>query len=112
MANMVELIKKAAMDAVKASKPANIVYGEVISVSPLNVSVDQRLILDEDFLVLTKNVTSFTAQYTTSAPSSGTAHTHTVEVVIDNSLKIGDKVLMIMAQGGQQYIILDKAVIS
>lgn len=106
-ADLVALIKKAAMDAVRASKPTAIVYGEVKAVNPLKVQVDQRLTLEEDFLVLTKAVTSYTAIGTTSTDSG---HSHTVTVTIDNSLQVGDKVTMIMVQGGQQYVIIDKGV--
>lgn len=84
MANMIELIKKAAVEAVAASKPVAIVFGKVISAAPLKIQVDQRLTLDGDFLVLTQTV-------------SGT-------------LAPGDRVLMLMAQGGQSYVVLDKVV--
>lgn len=81
---MDRLIKKAAVEAVAASKPTAVVYGKVISASPLRIQVDQRLTLDSDFLVLTQTV-------------SGT-------------LAPGDRVVMLMEQGGQSYVVLDKVV--
>ena len=42
MPNMVELIKKAALDAVKESKPTSIVFGTVISIEPLKINVEQK----------------------------------------------------------------------
>lgn len=103
--NITALIKKAAMDAVMASKPAAVVYGEVKTVTPLTVQVDQKLILDEDFLVVPKGFSVQDIQATTSTTSG---HNHMVTVTIDNSLKVGDKVLMVRNQGGQQYIIFER----
>lgn len=103
--NITALIKKAAMDAVLASKPAAVVYGEVKTVAPLSVLVDQRLTIDEDFLVVPKRFSVQNIQATTSTTSG---HSHTVTVTIDNSLKVGDKVLLVRNQGGQQYIIFER----
>lgn len=68
------------------SQDVTFYYGQVIEIHPLQIQVDQRFILDEDFLVLTSTV------------------------AVNNSLHIGDKVVLLRAQGGQQYIVLDKVV--
>lgn len=68
------------------SQDVTFYYGQVIEIHPLQIQVDQRFILDEDFLVLTSTV------------------------AVNNSLNIGDKVVLLRAQGGQQYIVLDKVV--
>ena len=52
MANMVQVIKKAALDALEESKPAEFQAGRIVQTAPLEISVDQRLKLDEDFLIL------------------------------------------------------------
>ncbi len=60
MPDAVELIKtfkRAALDAVNASKPAEIRFGKVTSVAPLKVLVEQKLTLGENQLILTKAVT-------------------------------------------------------
>lgn len=84
MASLIEIIKKAAVDAVAASKPMSVVYGKVLSTSPLRIQVDQRLTLDDDFIVLTQTVSG--------------------------ALVPDDRVVMLMAQGGQSYVVLDKVV--
>jgi hypothetical protein len=106
MQKFVEVIKKVALDAVRASKPVSIVYGTVQSVSPLKIQLEQKLSLDEDFLLLTKNVISYEAVGTTTTGN----HTHEVKVTIDNSLKKDDRVILEMIQGGQKYIVWDKVV--
>ncbi|GAC42270.1 DUF2577 domain-containing protein [Paenibacillus popilliae] len=99
MADLLGTLKKAAMDAVLASNPAAMMFGEVTSTNPLEVLVDQRFTLPADFLIL---------------PESLTEHKVMVngqETVIGRMLKAGDKLLLLRMQGGQQYLILDRVVI-
>ena len=86
MTDILKLMKKIAIDAVNSQKPTDIVYGTVVSTSPLKVQIDQKLILEEVHLKLT-------------------------QVVKDYGLIQGDKVTMIRASGGQQYLIIDKEVV-
>ena len=55
--DFMKVVKKAAVDAVVASKPADMVFGKVISENPLKIKVDQKLILTDKQLVLARNVT-------------------------------------------------------
>lgn len=84
MAKLDQLIKKAAVEAVAASKPVDIVYGKVLSVTPITIQVDQKLTLDDDFIVMTQTVSGI--------------------------LIPGDRVAMLRAQGGQSYLVIDKVV--
>ncbi|SHM95091.1 Protein of unknown function [Anaerosporobacter mobilis DSM 15930] len=84
IANMAQLIKKAAIEAVEASKPSDLIFGKVIKTNPLSVNVDQKLTLNEEFV------------YATYAYS---------KIMQDN-----DNVVMIRAKGGQKYLIIDKVV--
>lgn len=54
-----EKIKKAALGAMESSKPVNVYFGEVISTSPLKINVEQKMVLSEAQLILTRNVTNF-----------------------------------------------------
>ena len=49
---LVETLKRAALEAMKASKPVNIVFGEVVNTSPLQINVEQKMILGAKQLVL------------------------------------------------------------
>jgi hypothetical protein len=69
MPNMVELIKKAAMEAVETSKPASIVFGTVVSVQPLKINIDQKLTLDDDDLILTDHVIDYDTELSFNDPS-------------------------------------------
>ena len=98
--DFLKMVKKAAIEAVNASKPANIVFGKVISASPLKIKIDQKLILTSAQLVLSKSVTN----YRLSVTLDGDSKTMTV----NNALKTGEEVIMMQVSGGQKYIVIDK----
>lgn len=78
-------IKKAAMEAVAASKPVIVTYGKVIKTVPLEISIEQKLQLEAEFLVVTN-------------------------AAKEAALAAGDEVVLIRQQGGQKYIVVDKVV--
>ena len=94
MPNLVEVIKKVALEAVSASNPTSLVIGKVTNISPLQITIEQRLTLDEDFLILTKNVTDHyvdmsVSHSTVSNGIAGLSHSHdysgeTKEISIDS----------------------------
>lgn len=57
--DFLRLIKKAATEAVEASKPCNLVFGTVTSTSPLKINVEQKMTLTSAQLVLSRNVTDY-----------------------------------------------------
>lgn len=99
--DLVKLIKKAAVEAVDASDPTTIRYGEVISTNPLQIRIDQKLILGTAQLKLTRNVTDYETEMSVN---DGAKQIYKVF----NALKKGEKVLLIRMQGGQQYIVVDR----
>ena len=98
--DLLKMIKKTAVEAVNASKPANMVFGKVISTSPLKIKIDQKLILTSAQLVLSKSVTN----YRLSVTLDGESKTMTV----NNALKNGEEVILMQVSGGQKYIVIDK----
>ncbi len=79
---LVKTIKKAAVEAVNATKPTEILFGKVLNKTPLQICVDQKLILGEKQLILCRNVTDFNIEMTISHKteyyemSIDTAHNH------------------------------------
>lgn len=116
--NLVQLVKRIALEAVQAHKPCDYRIGTVTSVSPLKIKVSQTLELDEDFLHLARNVTDFKTKITMNAQEVyHTTHTNPSttwideqEITVHNALKKGEKVLMIRKDGGQDYIVIDRVV--
>lgn len=117
---MLDTIKKAAKDAIEASNPVNLVFGEVRSINPLMVNVDQRFNLTADFLIVPESLTKYELnlthahQYEDSTGSGSTQKTTdnalTEPIVIRSGLQVGDKLILLRMQGGQKYLILDKVV--
>lgn len=116
MADLLDVIKKAGIQGVSAGNPVNILTGEVKSINPLSVSVDQRFILDADFLIIPESLTRYEIDlkhFHTYPIDTNTERTETAindKIVIRSGLMTGNKVLLIRIQGGQKYVILDKVV--
>lgn len=133
MASLVDAIKKISQGAEEASAPCNVLYGIVTNVNPLEITIEQKLVLTSEFLVLTKNVTDYSVDvsidWSTESRSLSATHSHTSSVDIEeekinlshahsingtkritihNALKKNDNVILIQKRGGQEYIVLDK----
>lgn len=79
--SLITLIKRAAIEAVSASKPCDTNVGKVTSLSPLTIAVGQKIVLSSAFLDVT----------TTAA----------------ERMKSGSRVLLIRQSGGQKYTVVD-----
>lgn len=125
MTDFVRIIRKIVLDAVNAQKLSTVVYGTVESVEPLKVRIDQKLVLEQEHLKLTRAVMDYevdmTVDHVTENRAGGSeyaafeSHNHEYKgrkkFLIHNGLVDGDKVTMIRAHGGQQYLIIDKEVV-
>jgi len=78
---LVKALKKAARDEREASKPVSLFFGEVQSVDPLRINVEQKMVLGEKQLILARNVTDFKTMATVDWPTESglNTHTHTVK---------------------------------
>ena len=81
---IIPIIKQAAIEAVNSTQPVAIIFGTVTNASPLKVQVTPKLTLGKGNLVLT--------------------------ATIKGQLKKNDSVILIRIQGGNKYLVLDKAV--
>lgn len=123
---MIDIIKKAGVDAVGANNPVSILYGEVLdidftlekitknnltyyitkNINTLTIKVDQKLILPREFFIIPESMTRYEVDLKHTHGSDNALN----KVIIREGLKQGDKVLLLRMQGGQQYIVLDKVV--
>lgn len=114
--DLLNSIKKAAQEAVDASKPVAVLFGKVLSVSPLEINVEQKMILHSAQLVLTRSVTDYTTDVTvdwsTENKSMNANHAHGISgkksMTIHHGLKVNDEVILLRMQGGQKYVVIDK----
>ncbi len=123
MERLLNAIKRAGADAVAASNPVNLLFGDVKSSDPLTVMVDQRFTLTADFLIVPESLTHYEVplrhvhSYTDDSGTGSAAKTTEPAlpeepIVIRRGLKAGDKVALLRMQGGQQYYILDRVVVA
>lgn len=123
MANINDAIKQLVMQTLQNTELSDVVSGEVINDNPLQIKIDSKIILTDEFLVLTNNVRDYetTVDYievTESEEETDTEETDkeetpeptqkTAKCTIHNALKVGDNVLMLQQSGGQMFIVLDK----
>ncbi len=77
---LLNIIKKAAKEAIDEATPSNVMFGTVTSTSPLTINVEQKLSLTSEFLVLTKNVVDYTVDvsmdWSTETRSLNANHSH------------------------------------
>jgi len=82
---MLNTIKQTVLETLEAMKPVAVMIGTITKTNPLEVTIDQKLKPDADFLIVP-------------------------EALAQKDLKVGDRVVLIRVQGGQQYLILDRVV--
>lgn len=98
--DFVKVMKQAGTEAVTASKPANVVFGKVISADPLKIQVEQKLILSKAQLILTRNVTDYEIDMTVNGVRNFQK--------VHNHLNAGEEVMLMQVPGGQVYIVIDR----
>lgn len=78
---LVETLKKSSLEAVEAAKPVHVYFGEVVSAAPLKINVEQKMILGEMQLILSRNVTDFQTTVTVGWQTENAldVHSHTVK---------------------------------
>lgn len=119
---IVNIIKEIASTVIQNGEPMEIIVGEVVSASPLEIKIDPKLTIPEENIVLTKNTSEWTMEmsvdHVTENRSGGggyaefASHNHEYKgrkkYLVHNQLVVGDKVIMLKETGGQRYIALDR----
>ena len=74
---LIEIMKRAALDATDNAQMCDLRYGKVISVSPLKVQITNQFTIPASLLVVPKHLTNFTVDVTVNwdTDSSG-SHSH------------------------------------
>lgn len=106
-AEFLQLVKKAAVDAVEATKPVKIYFGRVVQMKPLQVQVEQKLTVGGSHLVLAQSLTEHKLSLTGKKLADGTSIGE-LEITVQNRLAVGDGVILVRQQGGQKYVVVDK----
>ena len=83
MPDMFNAMKQIAENVFEARRPADWCYGKVISLDPFQVQIDQKKKKKKEFLAVRTGMSA-------------------------SSFKVGDILILLRKQGGQEYLILDK----
>ena len=83
MPDFVSMIKQIAAGVYDVKMPAEICFGTVQSLSPFKIRIDQKKILDKEYFIVRYGVTV-------------------------QSFEVGDTLILLRVQGGQQYLIYDR----
>lgn len=110
---LVEEIKRTAVGAVNAEKPCGVFFGVVKSEKPLEIIVEQKLTLGGEQLVLARAVTDYETEVEVAWETENAGgHVHAVKgkkkVKVMNSLKAGERVVLIRLTGGQRFLVMDR----
>lgn len=131
---LINAIKDIALKSIDSQNLSDIIIGQVESISPLSIKVDNyNISLPEEVIDVVDTLRKFEQTYTgtcqgtaqipslsgscsgegggavTTNPSSGSCSgTCQVTVTIDNSLKVGDKVHIIRQKGGRRFLVVGR----
>lgn len=97
----IENMKKIALQAMEAGDPCNLVFGVVVSVSPPEIRLDQKITVKGKQLTVPARFTDHTE--TMVIPELGE-----VSVTVKGSLKPGERVMLLQQKGGQLFLVLER----
>lgn len=105
---LASLMLKAGRQAIPNSEKTDLLYGKVLSVSPLRIQVanEPKLILTESFLILSDLCREKKVQILLPDSTGGTP----VEVALWRGLAVGDSVSMLRVLRGSKFYVLQKEV--
>lgn len=123
---LIEIMKRAAQEAESTAQPTDLKYGEVTGVNPLKIFITNLFTVPESVLIVPEHLTDYEIKVTTSGygweteeESGGSgeeafeAHKHKIDqtkktIKVHGALKVGDKVALLRARGGQSFYVLDR----
>lgn len=147
--SIADSMKLLAKGVINASQLMDLRFGIVESVEPLKIRINPKMVLDDNYLILTNAVKDHAVDISVSwstveddylhegamkhthqpgqykdgegSPLSGvsgapvafdTKHKHDIKgrkkIIIHNGLTLGEKVLLLRTQGGQDYVVIDR----
>lgn len=132
--SIADSVKRLAKGVFDASQPTDLVFGIVESANPLKIRINPKMVLRDEFLILTNAVKDHSVDITVSwntepekdhthgngnngKPTEGVeepedGHKHEIKgrkrITIHNGLTVGEKVLLLRTQGGLNYVVIDR----
>lgn len=100
---LAEAIRQISRQQTEGTYPATVLFGTIENVNPVNLKIGKNTIPPE-FITLADQFIK--TEY--DAKIMEGSETKVVRIIVDNSLKVNDKVIVLRQQGGQNFIILDR----
>ena len=91
---LIKIIRRISQQTVESHKPSGLYFGKVTSVSPVEITIDPKHILTEEFIVLGRYITEFSTNFTIAGETWC-------------GLRPNDELMLIREQGGQRYAVID-----
>lgn len=96
------LLKESVTNVINATKPTDAIVGTVVETGPVRIQLDNfQGPLPAKAIDIPDSFDKYTVQVTGATDG---------ELVIDNSLKVGDKVHLIKKQGAQKYLVIGRVI--
>ena len=111
MTDFTRQVKRAAVEATEAGKPVQILYGTVTKENPMEITMNQQKILDADDLILCSHLSDYEVELEMNWPvtgGEGGSITGIKKVMFKNHLRVGEKVILLRQQEGQNYVVIDR----
>lgn len=115
---MIEVIMKAIKQAMDNANLTSLSEGEVVSAPPnlkIRLKKNSKLTIPKELLVVPEHLTNHSkicdiscSSVSTSSESFSNFNAYGASVTFKNSLKIGDRVMLVSFEGGQRFYILDR----
>ena len=103
MNQLIEVMKQVAVNAVESAKPVNVRTGKILSLSPFQVQLSQEELFGKEFFIALHG----------PAQCGGACHKSCTETDPNKCpalWNVGDELILLRLQGGQQFLILGKKV--
>ncbi len=110
---MVSYIKQICFDILAETDFTDMALGEVISESPIKIKISDKIIISDKQFILANKLSDFTMEVNQNPkfpdePLNEEDFLNRKKIIVYNHLKKGDNVILIKAQGGQIYFVMDK----
>jgi Protein of unknown function (DUF2577). len=119
---LADALRKLQKQLIDNTKFSDVIVGQVVSVAPLQIKIEQQGILPGEFFRLTRNVVDhyvdIEVNHVTENRQGGSgdpafaSHNHDYKgrkkIRIYNGLQKGESVFLLRCHGGQEFIIIDR----
>lgn len=114
MKEMVDAVKMATDNMIESKKLTGVYQGLVVETAPLKIKIDQKLSISGKQIVLTDAVQDHDVEITLHGitDSDGDSLSGKTTITFHKDLQIGETVLLVRRQGGQQFMVVGRGTLT